>query len=677
MDYRFNSEASKQDVDPLGNVVPFRAMKLRADDTTETVVEDRELEHVEGNALSEDGEAGPSDPTGPIRIVEVDDVARDSVPDDKVRNEVHGASLDQIGAPVQSEVTAHSMLVSAALSAIPDGYVLTSDGLYQTPADDSVEPIYISSPVHVEAQFADRSERGWGRLISVRSQRGEWHKIPVSNADLHKRPNDVLATLVDCGLELAPNKEAKKLIVDFLWLSKPPHLLQSVAQMGWTDEDHMGFVMGAELIGRNNILPVAGSANKGLKLSGSAEDWKNSVGALCRGNPMMILATSLAFSGPLLALVGQSSGGLHFRGASSSGKTTLLRLASSVWGSKEMISSWLATKNGLEGIARTLNDMLMPLDEIAEIHARDLHGAIYMLGNGAGKARMTKDAVPEEKRVWKLALISSGEISIQEKLKEGRLEVMAGQEVRLIDVEADSRAFGVFDDLHQMASGSLFSDTIARATSQFHGAVGKVFVERLVSRVADNKLDAIVGLIHKTATGWLEKLDGAADGQIARVANRFALIAIAGELATHSGLTGWATGEARSSAQSAFMDWYDRRFSAKREAVDAHVKPLQDFLAANLNSIPLIDPMATDNSNPYGWRDASRVYLTKEAWSEIFDGVAGTAAAKAMFDLRLMTPGEGGRITRKGPRGIPGVRGRFYTVNVGRLLAYKPDWQPE
>lgn len=158
MDYRFNSEASKQDVDPLGNVVPFRAMKLRADDTTETVV----VEHVEENALSEDGEAGPSDPAGPIRIVEVDDVARDSVPDDKVRNEVHGASLDQIGAPVQSEVTAHSMLVSGALSAIPDGYVLTSDGLYQTPADDSVEPIYISSPVHVQAQFADLSERGWG-----------------------------------------------------------------------------------------------------------------------------------------------------------------------------------------------------------------------------------------------------------------------------------------------------------------------------------------------------------------------------------------------------------------------------------------------------------------------------------------------------------------------------------
>jgi len=136
----------------------------------------------------------------------------------------------------------------------------------------------------------------------------------------------------------------------------------------------------------------------------------------------MILAASLAFSGPLLAPLGQLGGGLHFRGASSSGKTTLLNLAASVWGDRQLITQWRATTNGLEAIAATLNDMLLPLDEIAEILPRELHQAIYMLANGTGKARMTKEVVLADQARWRLALISSGEISVDEKLKEAGLD---------------------------------------------------------------------------------------------------------------------------------------------------------------------------------------------------------------------------------------------------------------
>lgn len=89
-----------------------------------------------------------------------------------------------------------------------------------------------------------------------------------------------------------------------------------------------------------------------------------------------------------------------------------------------------------------MNDMLLPLDEITEIRPSVLYEAIYMLANGSGKARMNKDITAADQARWRLALISSGEISIEEKLKEGRLDSMAGHEVRLIDIEADGRMNG-------------------------------------------------------------------------------------------------------------------------------------------------------------------------------------------------------------------------------------------
>jgi len=367
-----------------------------------------------------------------------------------------------------------------------------------------------------------------------------------------------------------------------------------------------------------------------------------------------------------------SGGGLHFRGASSSGKTTLLNAAASVWGGRRLITQWRATSNGLEAVASRLNDMLLPLDEIAEISPRDLHQSIYMLANGTGKARMSRTVALASQHRWRLALISSGEISVQEKLAEARLEAMAGHEVRLIGHRADSRAHGVFDELHGAPSAATFSDGIRSAADKAHGAVGRHFVERLISSGLMQQSARLTRIVLDQASSLCAKLPGAADGQILRVAQRFAVIGLAGELATAFGLTGWDQHDARTAAEQAFIDWYDRRYSVKREAVSSFAIPLQRFLAANLNLLVMTDGALAPDDDPAGWRDASRAYLPSSTWSRLFPGADGTRAAKALLDLQMLSPGDGGRLTRKAPRSIPG-RPRLYTVNVDRVMAYRPE----
>jgi uncharacterized protein (DUF927 family) len=63
---------------------------------------------------------------------------------------------------------------------------------------------------------------------------------------------------------------------------------------------------------------------------GTLSEWKEKIGRLCIGNSRLVLALALAFVGALLKIVEQEPGGFHYRGPSSTGKTTALAVAGSV-----------------------------------------------------------------------------------------------------------------------------------------------------------------------------------------------------------------------------------------------------------------------------------------------------------------------------------------------------------
>jgi len=548
-------------------------------------------------------------------------------------------------------------------------FALFPEGVYEMPEPGAGDPIYICTPLRVDAMFADQSGTGRGRLVSILVD-GEWLGIPVKNSAIHCRPSEVVAKLVDEGLEIAPDKKSKDRLMMVLKAWTSDVRLQTVKRMGWVDNSYSSFTIGESLIGHADRLPLAANGmTSGLITRGSADDWRAQVGVLCRDNPLMILAASLAFSGPLLRPLNMEGGGLHFRGESSCGKSTLLKLATSVWGGEQIITQWNATSNGLEAIASTVNDMLLPLDEIGEISAVDLYKATYTLAHGESKGRARSDGSLAERAQWRLALISTGELSLNEKLSESRRAPKSGQEVRLIDVEADRRAYGAFDNLHGAVSGSAFSDMVQAALRHAYGAPGRAFVEHLIGSDDLNN----VGLrsnVDRMALGWIAQLPSAPDGQIARVAKFFAMISLAGTLATKFGLTGWEPTDARDAAEQAFRDWYDRRYADKRDAADEFVRPLQDFLKANLDALDdLKARRSVDDATP-GWRDETKVYLKRATWQALYPNVDATRAAKALIEMKLLLKGDGKHLLCRAPHAIDG-RPRLYTVNVDRLMAYK------
>src|ERR1035437_4936167 len=140
--------------------------------------------------------------------------------------------------------------------------------------------------------------------------------------------------------------------------------------------------------------------------------------------------------GFLLRIIEQESGGFHYQGLSSIGKTTLLRVAGSVLGGGEkgFIQSWRATSNGLEAVAELHNDSLLCLDELGQVAPEEIGRVTYMLGNGQGKTRMTKETRVRPAMEWRLVFLSTGETSLADHMMTVNRQVHAGQEVRSISL---------------------------------------------------------------------------------------------------------------------------------------------------------------------------------------------------------------------------------------------------
>ena len=158
-----------------------------------------------------------------------------------------------------------------------------------------------------------------------------------------------------------------------------------------------------------------------------------------------MLAISAALAGPLIYLAGEESGGFHFFGPSSIGKTVTLHAARSVWGVP--LSSWRTTDNAAEVWRAVPATRSLTLDEIGQAPAACGRGA----GLPAGQpARQGPDAPrrhqPRPASPGGCCSSSTGELGLAARLAEGGKRMMAGQAVRVIEIPADAGArLGIFD----------------------------------------------------------------------------------------------------------------------------------------------------------------------------------------------------------------------------------------
>jgi len=418
-------------------------------------------------------------------------------------------------------------------------------------------PEWLCSRLDVESLTRDQDGGSWGYLVSFPDPLGRVKQWAMPARMLSGDGGEYRALLLNMGLRIATTPRCRNLLTQYIQTRHPEEVAVCTDRIGWHGH---AYVLPHETIGDDAeriVFQTDNAMENTFRIHGTADTWRDKVGALCVGNSRLVFAVACAFAGPLLRPAGLESGGFHFRGDSSSGKTTALRVAASVYGGPSYLQRWRTTDNALEAIAAQHSDCLLILDELAQVDPKTAGECAYMLANESSKARSTRTGAGRPRLSWRLLFLSAGELGLADHMAEGMKRTRTGQEIRMIDITADAGAgLGAFETLHGMEGGAAFAKAITHRAASTYGTTGRAWLEWLTSQADALTLRA---QIREQLAELADMIPEGASGQVERGGARFALVGAAGELATAAGLTGWAKGESARAARACFGAWLSAR----------------------------------------------------------------------------------------------------------------------
>ncbi len=551
----------------------------------------------------------------------------------------------------------------------PKNFECRKDGVYklkikEDDSDDDAPPkwIKICGPLEVLAATSNDDSEEWGRLVKVTNRDGVEH-IRAISMELFASPDgkDLRSFLFNLGLELeSPDKFTRDALYEYLCKASSTQRALCVPRIGWHDDV---FVLPDQTIGKTNklvVLQTASGYDNNYKVHGTIEGWKSQIAQYGVGNSRLAFALSTAFAAPLVGLVKAESGGIHFRGQSSIGKSSILHAAGSVWGGNRnsslgYLQQWRATDNGLEGVCSAHSDSLLCLDELSQVDPKAAGNTAYMIANGAGKSRAKKTGEWRKPPTWRILFLSNGEISLSDKIAEdgsGR-KLAAGQHVRVIDLAADPGAgLGLYETLHDFESPAALSDHLKSAAKNHYGHAARLFLN-LITEDLEKTISAVNGYINEFVK---KNCPPGADGQIHRMAQRFGLIAAGGELATAQGVLPWAPGEATKAALICFRSTLESRGGTEPAEVRDVLSQVRKFVELHGESrfskwtteLPLDDrPIINRVGFKRYIKNDVHYYFTPEAWrQEVCKGFDLGFVNKTLADKKILLPRPDGKLQR-------------------------------
>jgi len=552
------------------------------------------------------------------------------------------------------------------------------DGVwYHPPKNDNggetQRPTRIASRIDVVAMTRNNRGEDWGRLLEWRDDDGRKHQWAMPVELLAGDGAEIRAELLRRGVQLGSGRGVREKLLAFLTAARPSARATCVERVGWFGT---AFVLPNLVLGEDaGILCYqrTSAVESAFSSNGTVQEWRDGLCALTVGNARLVFPLSVAFAAPLLSLACEDGGGFHLRGPSSCGKSTALVAAASVYGApREFVRTWRSTTNGLEALAALHNDGILLLDELGQMSPNEAGQAAYLLANGHGKTRASVAGTAKRSAKWRILFFSGGEQSLASLLAEAGKRTHAGQEIRLADIDADAGAgMGIIETLNGHQSAGHLVDAIRAASEKNYGAVGVEWLSRLVAdraRIVQHLADNVRQVAADFSTAVMS-------GQARRVARRFAIAAVAGEMATAYGLTGWPEGHAIACARRCFESWLAGYGDGAGQKEDADIlSHVRDFIGAHGNSRfqawDTPDQRIIDRVGLWREVDGQRwFYVLSEAFKrELCAGQDPKHVAKVLREAGILEPGGDGQNQQK-PR-LPGFSGttRCYVLSAAKLF---------
>jgi hypothetical protein len=444
-------------------------------------------------------------------------------------------------------------------ASLPDGCSLTDGHLVQEikGRDGKVRPTVLGAPLLFVARF-NTPIGGVNVGIAFLDQDGNLKMLVVPAGDL-LRPA-IVTTLADAGWTMtdAPGVR-KRLHTMYNSISAELPAYQIVTKNGM-QPCHNAFLMDQRRFGTNarSMILDAGK-HIGFRSAGSLETWKTDVAVPLRDEPLLAACACMSFAATIKSVVLQHGAVINLIGKTSTGKTTAVKIATSVFTDpKYGVNSWGATEAGLDDLVEKYSGFLLPIDEIKSgLNIKKTTGTLYRLAgqrtrhkaNGYGGGVVTETLVLSTEEVS--GYVARGDLAED------------GGAVRFFDVPIGDLAGGIFHSATDVATGAALAKSLATASYKNFGTALPAFMDRLMA--IDWVRDAEAILADTKEVFFSEELDAPS----LRGLDVFAAFAAAGRLAVRMDVLPWTEEYVITACKLMFNNWRSREM-LRRPALNPH-----------------------------------------------------------------------------------------------------------
>jgi len=357
-------------------------------------------------------------------------------------------------------------------------------GIYRKPFEEEGEPILIlEEDFYVVKRMRDPVEKDViiMRLHKPKDGIAEL-KIPVAKSADVTELRSILA-----GESIVMGRKRFELLIEYIFIAintlkneKRSELMRT--QFGWADRDTK-FIVGDQEVtvqGTYHSPPstITSKVVPFLRPVGSFDKWREVFSLYGRpGLEPHAFAALTAFGAPLFKFFGQSGAMINvIHPTSGTGKTTILHMCNSVWGSpKGLLAVAEDTLNGKIMRLGMYNNLPYTVDEITNTSPMDFSTLVYNITQGRGKDRVKQSAneLRDNLTSWSTIALCSSNSSFHEKMTTAKTspdgEMMRLVEYKIEACDAVDAALGkhMFD--HQLLEN--------------YGHAGLVYAEFLVNNL--------------------------------------------------------------------------------------------------------------------------------------------------------------------------------------------------
>ena len=513
---------------------------------------------------------------------------------------------------------------------------------------------FVCSPIEIIAKTRDTSSGTWGRLLQWRDDDSVLHTWSMPLSLLQGDAREYRRELASQGLNITTNPKQRSYLDTYIQEYPIHKRALCVDKLGWHGEQ---YILPDGAIGSDGkqliVYQAAHAINSTIAQQGTLEQWRDELCKKLAEQSRFVFSIACAFAGQLLEPLGSDSGGFHFLGSSSMGKSLSLKVAASVWGNPDRyVKTWRSTDNALEGTASEHNDSFLPLDEVSEGNPTILGNIIYMLGNGQGKGRSTTTGHNRIAKTWRIIFLSNGEKTIQQEMAQAGKKTNAGVEVRVAHIDADAgKGLKTFDSLVLAKTSEAQADKINELSHAYYGSAGIAWLEHITSD--KTATTATAGQLVGDFMSQYSDLKA----QAHRVAKRFAIVAAAGEMATQAGITGWQSGQATTAVMTCLDNWldnYGRDGEHEQRQIIEHIKAFIEQHGSSrfqpcYRNTRLDFEERTPNRVGYRNMETGDYYFSKETFDKVCAPFSKKKVLQVLEEADLLLLNQGDRKIYKAP----------------------------